>query len=244
MCTVTFIPSQDRTLIISSRDEQVDRLPALPPAIYFLPELQTQLLYPKDGNAGGSWIAVSDRRNAVVLLNGAWKKHVHQPPYRKSRGLVLLELAAAASPFLGFDKTDYAGIEPFTAVIFEQDRLYDCRWDGQLKSLVELNATQAHIWSSVTLYDPAATEKRLSWFRTWIGGDPSPSTEHMLDFHRDGGEGDPVNDIRMQREQLRTVSITALEIFPDGARMQYESLPASDAKSVSLPFTTSMPATP
>ncbi len=37
-----------------------------------------------------------------------------------------------------------------------------------MKWLESLNANKPHIWSSVTLYDPAAIRKRENWFNKWI----------------------------------------------------------------------------
>jgi Transport and Golgi organisation 2 len=219
MCTVTFIPLGDRYLLTSNRDEQRSRLPAALPAIYNFGG--TNILCPKDSNAGGSWFAINEYGNAVIFLNGAWKKHLYQPPYRKSRGLVLLDLIGAAAPLESFDLSDLSDIEPFTAIIMDRGRLFDCRWDGAMKSIKEVDASKPQIWSSVTLYDPVAMEKRASWFREWLQKNPVPGMDDILLFHQRAGDGDPVNDLMMNRDAVFTISITSADISDTGVLMQY-----------------------
>ena len=90
MCTVTFIPAKDRIYLTSNRDEKHWRTAALPPAAY---EFDSgKMLFPKDGDAGGTWVAAHENGNAIVFLNGGLVAHVPNPPYRKSRGLILLDL--------------------------------------------------------------------------------------------------------------------------------------------------------
>ena len=90
--------------------------------------------------------------NAVVLLNGAIKPHRPEPPYRKSRGIVVLDLVAQPSPVDAFEAYDCVGIEPFTVILFEDKNLWSGRWDGKMKWLESLNSNKPQIWSSVTLY--------------------------------------------------------------------------------------------
>jgi len=123
MCTVTFIPVEKKVFLVSSRDECHTRKDALKPACYSVPG--GKLLYPKDGEAGGTWIALNGNGNAVVLLNGGKESHEANPPYRKSRGLILLDLAAAVSPSTLFFSMDLDKLEPFTLVCIGSVRARD-----------------------------------------------------------------------------------------------------------------------
>src|SRR5688500_18696780 len=88
MCTLTYIPLKDGFLFTSNRDERRLRAPALPPEVYRVHG--KDILFPKDGEAGGSWVASSDSLQ-LCLLNGAFERHIPNPPYRLSRGIVLLD---------------------------------------------------------------------------------------------------------------------------------------------------------
>src|SRR5437773_862042 len=93
MCTVTFIPQGDTAFITHNRDEKSSRAKAIAPKQYIINGYA--LLFPRDSAAGGTWIAVNESGAAAVLLNGGFVKHPYRPPYRKSRGLVFLDIIAA-----------------------------------------------------------------------------------------------------------------------------------------------------
>ena len=90
MCTVTYIPTNDKYFISANRDERNSRSNAIAPIVYLIN--QRKIIFPRDGDAGGSWIALHENRNAAVLLNGAFEKHIAMPPYRESRGKVFLKI--------------------------------------------------------------------------------------------------------------------------------------------------------
>src|SRR2546423_11704653 len=131
MCTVTFIPTADKIYLTSNRDEKSLRKQALPPRFYF--HNDEQLIYPKDEDAGGTWIAANRNGNAAVLLNGAFVKHIPAPLYRKSRGLVFLDVIKSRMPLKYFLNIDLLDIEQFTLVLFENNNLNECRWNGSKK---------------------------------------------------------------------------------------------------------------
>lgn len=61
MCTVTFLPfKNDNFILTSSRDVPFARKRAEFPQKYT--EDGTELIYPKDGQAGGTWIGISDKK--------------------------------------------------------------------------------------------------------------------------------------------------------------------------------------
>ncbi|MBC7888890.1 MAG: NRDE family protein [Ferruginibacter sp.] len=223
MCTVTFIRVKDSFFLTSSRDEKVHRNNALPPKIYQLKE--GCLLFPKDADAGGTWIVVKDHSSAAVLLNGAFTRHQLQSPYRRSRGLILIDILAEKDPADFFLQMNLEAIEPFTVILLQEFVLYECRWDGDKKYKIQLNTGQNHIWSSATLYDKTAQSKREDWFIQWLGGNPQPSQADIFHFHQFAGEGDEQNDIRMNRDgQLFTVSITGIQLDKQTAVMKYLDL--------------------
>ena len=146
MCTVTYIPLKDTCFITSNRDENSKRITAMPPEIY--DGINNRKVYPKDSQAGGTWIACKDNGTAAVLLNGAFKKHIPSPPYKRSRGLVFLEILDAENPVGHFMDISMEAIEPFTMIILDES-LHECRWDGTIKHCSVLNKSNSYIWSSL-----------------------------------------------------------------------------------------------
>ena len=223
MCTVTFIPVRDKIYITSNRDEKHWRSPALEPSVY--PFSTGRLLFPKDADAGGTWIAAHENGQTIVFLNGGFVCHTPNPPYRRSRGLILLDLVNSANAFATFERISLDNIEPFTAIIFVEGQLHECRWDGQQKHTKQLPITEPHIWSSATLYDDAVIAKRNSWFDNWLQQHAEPTGADILHFHQFTGDGDSHNDLRMNRNgMVFTVSVTQMAISEDEIRMQYLDL--------------------
>lgn len=237
MCTVTFIPQKEGCFITSNRDEKAARPKAVAPAVYA--NYNVTLLYPKDAAANGTWIAMNESGNAAVLLNGAFVKHEPEPPYRKSRGLVFLDIIASAEPMDWFAEINLYKIEPFTVVILQEGKLYECRWDGIKKHYQQLNEKQPHIWSSATLYPDEVISKRKQWFNQWLTDHPLPSQKDIFSFHQFAGDGDIHNDVLMNRDgHMLTVSITGIEMNAEKGTMHYLDLQDDISTSKELSFET------
>jgi hypothetical protein len=223
MCTVSFIPVKENIFITSNRDEKSSRKKAIPPAYYI--HNGWKLLFPKDKDAGGTWIALKENGDAAVLLNGAFLSHHSQPPYRESRGQIFLQVLATKYPSRSFSTIDLSGIEPFTLILFEKACLYQFRWDGNEKYCKQLSATRPHIWSSATLYDGLIIKKREQWFAAFLNRNATPTQQDILNFHRFSGDGDSKNDLLMNRDNLYlTVSITGIHLTPDRGSIKYLDL--------------------
>jgi uncharacterized protein with NRDE domain len=223
MCTVSFIPVGDKFFITSNRDEKLNRKIALAPAIHEYNG--AKFLFPKDTDAGGTWIVMKENGDAAVLLNGAFINHTAEPPYRKSRGLILLDILSDEKPSAAFSKIELKNIEPFTMILFQDKSLFEFRWDGIEKFGKQLSPYQAYIWSSATLYDGLTILKREKWFIEFLNQQIAPSQQTIINFHRFTGDGDSHNDLLMYRGGLhQTVSITSIELTFNKAKMQYLDL--------------------
>ncbi len=211
MCTVTFIPTNEGIIITSNRDEHISRGKAIAPIK--ISSDGVDIIYPKDPDAGGTWIATKNNGDTIVLLNGAFKKHIPKPPYAKSRGLILLSIFELLNFEKSIEQFDLMNIEPFTIVYYTHKRLFEFRWDGQLKYLQELSVHESYIWSSVTLYDVTMNTKRKEWFEKWHLTCPNPNQEQVINFHLTAGDGDSAEDLKMNRQnELFTVSISTIFI--------------------------------
>lgn len=223
MCTVTFVPQKGGGfLLTSNRDEQASRSPQ---NITTATLYGQQMLFPRDTEAGGTWIAASGQNKVVCLLNGAFKFHQRRPPYRKSRGIMVLECFEynALSDFA--ESYNFEGLEPFTFVLIDQGELAELRWDGSQKYYKKLATDHLHIWSSATLYDANAQKRREEWFEEWKKTQENYNLSSILDFHKHAGDGDPWNDVIMNRlGMVQTVSITNVISNQNGIAMHYHDL--------------------
>ena len=90
MCTVTFIPTKEKYFITSNRDEKNIRKQGYCPC-RILRSIKRKLIFPKDGDAGGTWIALHENGNAAVLLNGAFEKHISDAALSQKPGQNIFE---------------------------------------------------------------------------------------------------------------------------------------------------------
>jgi Transport and Golgi organisation 2 len=212
MCFVTYLPYEEGFILTSNRDEHAGRPAALPPKRYDI-NGQT-VFFPKDGLAGGTWVA-SSSRFTLCLLNGATHKHEPRPPYRRSRGLMVLDFFKENNVKQFIESYLFEGIEAFTLVVIEQKKwptLYQLRWDGAQLDVQQLDASASHAWSSVTLYNDQVIAERQRWFAAFQQTHPQLSAEEIIDFHLNGGKGDPFNDLVISRkDELKTVSVTQVQ---------------------------------
>ncbi|MBK6950048.1 MAG: NRDE family protein [Haliscomenobacter sp.] len=223
MCTVTYVPRSGGGFYLNSnRDESPSR--AAEGLVQIMPNGK-KIVFPKDRGAGGTWIAANEEGMVLCLLNGGFEPHERKLPYRMSRGIVLLELLETPDIPKAFSQYNLEGIEPFTLVLAGWNTLWDLRWDGNQRHLRPINAGGSHIWSSVTLYDDTVRSRREKWFRAWEQAHTKTDLEKMLTFHLHAGEGDPRNDVAMNRNGLvQTISVTRIVHLGQKLEMHYFDL--------------------
>lgn len=225
MCTVTFLPKGTQSYILTSNRDEAPSRAADHPTMY--ERHGHQLYFPKDPLAGGTWIVTDKERFTLCLLNGAFEAHKRSPPYRLSRGQMVLEFFKYADVDRFLAEYDFSGIEPFTLVMVDADReteLTELVWDGAEAYVRELDPHEPHIWSSATLYPKEIAEQRAGWFKQWLTDHEAYDQQEIINFHKRGGQGDLWNDFVMKRgDNLQTVSITSIQKNGD-YQMTYEDL--------------------
>ncbi|WP_064196853.1 MULTISPECIES: NRDE family protein [Emticicia] len=228
MCVLTYIPTKNNGFILTSnRDEAVSREPAIPPRKYNLHG--QNVFFPKDPKGGGTWIA-SSGEITLCLLNGGIEKHISKPPYRQSRGKVVLDYFEYQNINDFVNRYFFEGIEPFTLIVIENNQeinIHELRWSGERIYLSQIDNTKPRIWSSVTLYSPQIIKQREEWFKYYSSLEKEPNSLSILDFHHTGGSTDSRNAIKMNRDDtLKTISITQFIINEFDFTISYQDLQA------------------
>ena len=185
------------------------------------------VFFPQEIQSKGTWIATSENLFTLCLLNGADQKHEHMPPYKKSRGLVLLDFFLYNNVDRYAFEYDFKGVEPFTLIIVDcnnERRLHQLKWDGKMVSLTDLKPFSPYIWSSATLYTDEERAIRNDWFNEFLTLHPYITIDNALFFHHFGGKGYTDYAIIMQRSQVQTISITAIEATEHSKHIIYEDL--------------------
>lgn len=157
MCILSIFSKTNGDFILTqNRDESIYRPTS--------PNIETREFYgqkvtsPIDLNSGGTWIYYTEKF-AVCVLNGGYEKHSHHPPYRMSRGLVILELLKFDSMDKFIAEINLEEIEPFTMVMIDlkSNQKQILVWNGKQKFVENLSDEKLIVRSSSTLYD--ASEK-------------------------------------------------------------------------------------
>lgn len=225
MCTVTLIPTatfEKGFVLTSNRDEAAGR-EAIPP--HFYTENSVKMLYPKDTEAGGTWIGISERKRLICLLNGEFENHIKNKSYRLSRGVVVKDLLASENIDEAILNYNMDQIEPFTIILVDWEeklRFVELVWDGKKKHIKELEL-KSYIWSSSPLYTKEMKKQRARWFLDFQKKNKL-FPENLLEFHKSAGVGDKNIDLVMDRGFVKTKSITQIVNSSEGTRMTYEDL--------------------
>jgi hypothetical protein len=225
MCTLTYLPFSGGYALTHNRDERMDREAS---KVFLQQEIGGHtLFFPQDFEGKGSWF-VHSTRATLCILNGGTDTYIPRPPYRHSRGLVLLHYFEYASAEAFTAHYNFDQLEPFTLIIAEEGRLYKLVHDEMHTHLLPLDASLPHIWSSTRLYTKEVRVKREGWFAQWLQNHQHPSAKTIRHFHLTGGEGDTANDFRMSRwGLLKTVSLTQVYKGVKTTSLYYHNFAAS-----------------
>ncbi|MCF6294819.1 MAG: NRDE family protein [Flavobacteriaceae bacterium] len=233
MCTVTIIPKGKNDFVLTSnRDESPNRT-SLAPDIYLVEG--TKMMFPKDELAGGTWIGVSEKNRLICLLNGGFICHERKADYRMSRGVVVSDLLASEDVVASIEDYNLIDIEPFTLVIVDWNislKLFELVWDGQQKHFSAL-ALEPKIWSSSTLYSKAMKKERLQWFKDFKIANELHSAS-IMNFHKTAGYDNKDYGVIMDRDFVKTTSITQVEKKEDVVEMRFNNLQSKNTSVKTL----------
>jgi len=227
MCTLTFTAGPGGYELLFNRDELRSRAPAIPPRIGRAG--RTRFVAPIDGDHGGTWILVNDRGLSIALLNlypeegGADRARETVEAARESRGRLLLELAAAASPgevarelplerarrFRPFRLLSFAPDAPPRMLVFDGDRI-------ERRTLAP---SDNPIVSSAR--DPAGVRCARSELYRRMGLEREARLEPRLAYHRSHLPQRGAHSVCMHRSDARTVSLTRVRVERSRAVVWY-----------------------
>ncbi len=225
MCTISLVFNSEENpgfILTSNRDEAPGR-ETLSPDFYTINN--SRLLFPKDAVAGGTWIGVSAHKRVVCLMNGGFEKHIRADNYRVSRGVVVKDILAAEDALKEINSYNFQGIEPFTLILGDWKQelyFYELVWDGTNSHLKKLRLKN-HIWSSSPLYSTEMKNLRETWFEEFRQK-KNMTSESLWDFHHAAGVGNKNIDLVMDRDFIKTKSITQIIKTSEKTRMIYEDL--------------------
>ncbi len=220
MCVLSYIPHSDgRVTITHNRDEHILRPEAIPPQVYSIGN--EMVTFPKDPQGGGTWFAVHQDWVAC-LLNGAFEAHVRQAFYRVSRGTIITDFFQTPNLQDFVQCFNPQGIEPFTLVLFnlKDHKIIQLTWDEKMLQLLHLDANQAHIWSSSTLYNASIRGMRTQIFKQFVA--TQPTAQQIRDFHKINKDNDLHESFFVNiGNKIKTVAITQVTGKHETMKLRY-----------------------
>lgn len=230
MCTVTYLPIDGARAVTANRDETPLRA-----ARGLTPHLNVdRRVYhiAKEPLHGGTNMAIGEDGTVYVLLNGAFEPHPFGKSYAVSRGIMVLESLNYASLTAFVEDFQFEKTEPFTLLRFGEV-IEEIRWDGAVLHKAAYPPDRPEIWASAQLYTPEAIENRREWFAKLLKSNPGP--EEVFEFHQTGGNGDPANDMVMNRGgMVRTVSVTGIVSAPGEVAVDHLDLIGGSRQKLSI----------
>jgi hypothetical protein len=215
MCILSIVKSEKGIVITSNRDEQRSRKNSLTPE--FLDLGKCKAIIARDAQAQGTWLLTDNLGRTAILLNGAFETHIPSPPYRESRGIILMNLFQEENFRSAFLFYNLENIEPFQVIYLDLEQAFQCVWDGNQKQLFEIDLSTPQVFFSPTLYTKEQqTEKRNHFFKTFT--DLSLfKAPRLFEFHSEQNENSDL-DFFMNREQQTTKSISQVELHSTHSR--------------------------
>ncbi len=166
--------------------------------------------YPKDGQAGGTWVGANDFGIAMALLNR------YQDPQhidKRSRGLIIPEalinanMNAVKQHLLALDFSVY---NPFDLVIASVDYCWQIQWTGADMTYFDIKPTPWFFITSTSVDLEQVTEYRLQHFNRWLA--LNKSVDHVLEDVHLWQSCNQSYSICMQRSVSHTKSISQIEL--------------------------------
>jgi len=225
MCTVSWMYDGPGYQLFCNRDEKFTRLPAADPQQLFRDGVR--VLAPIDGDSGGTWIATNEFGLTLCLLNGIALVGPGAAP-RRSRGLIVLDLASAASSQEVVARVGQSGLqpyEPFTLAVLEpRRRATAIEWDGTKKRILRFADSHMPLVSSSFEPDAVRNQRRAEFARVVRGGQALDPVA-LLMFHQSHLPERGPHSVCMHRADAETVSFSWVTVTDTEASYYYSAGP-------------------
>ena len=152
MCIVSFYRKNDEFVLTHNRDEEINRVSSK--EILEREYAGKKFFSPLDERANGTWIFHSEQYIACILNGGIEKPTVLKEKYRKSRGIILLDLLRYDSVNEFIATEILSDIAPFTIFVFERQNknAYLLYWNEKDLIVDDVSSQAIVTWCSSTLY--------------------------------------------------------------------------------------------
>jgi uncharacterized protein with NRDE domain len=236
MCTISFLPAgPEAYLLASNRDELKTRKKESAPEIHWVHGIRC--IWPVDGEAGGTWIAVNEFGCSYTLMNdyqspepdlkaSSENKKVH------SRGHIIPQIAGDRSVedvTKRLDNMLNSPYKPFRLLMADANNgVFMWHFDG--KTLKRHHQSfGAGLWVSAGKNESRVLAGRRKVFEAFLKKAYTDPLQRIKDLHTSKIPEPGALAVSMELENVQTVSSTIVEVrIPDHICLHYmQGLPSS-----------------
>lgn len=223
MCTVTWHHQGDRYDVLFNRDEARTRVAAEAPAVRHWHD--HACLAPVDGQAGGTWMGVSELGVALAILNYYHARPPSPPAAPVSRGLLVRDLLSSGD-LREVEKRLHAcelqRYAPFILFGFQPDRpVKSWRWDGAGLRLGKPGDRDQPVVTSAVRTEEARRARQAVFRDLGCADRKKRSVDRLLRFHASRVPEHGPLSVCMSRDDAHTVSFSRVQVGPDRVAFHY-----------------------
>ncbi len=233
MCTVSWLHAAGGFELFSNRDERIGRAPERPPELDV--EAGVQFLSPRDGEAGGTWVAVNEFGVALTLLNG-YRSEAGSAANFVSRGALVTGLASAGSLDELAARVEAAELTRYRSfvllVLAANQPAWIADWDGA-ELRVDRDGEARRPLVSSSFEAGRAVETRRARFEALRAERGAVDAELLAEFHRSHADGPGPFSVCMHRDDAATRSFTRVTVTAERVELSYQGSAPCAASAVS-----------
>ncbi|NRA31434.1 MAG: NRDE family protein [Parvularculaceae bacterium] len=202
-----------------NRDERRTRSEGLPPEHW----QDTDILAPRDPDAGGTWIGVRRDGTWACLLNGYLSgvaQHDIKEP--QTRGRLIPAVLASTKPQQELGAMDLSRTNAFRLWLGTNDGITDFFWDGKTLSQQQPVVCDNYTFvTSSSVQQDAVKELRADVFSSWVLAGAQHQKNGLPTLLTDAAGLGPSDAIAMGREHSHTKSCTQITTGNGESHMQH-----------------------
>ncbi|WP_221075178.1 NRDE family protein [Agarivorans aestuarii] len=217
MCTVSVLKLGQQTVVTMNRDEARHRHEA---GIKQQTHGDTQLVYPVDGQAGGTWFGFNNHGLVLALLNR------YQDPQHSgalSRGKIIpqaLALGSYQAVTQHLAEQNYQHFNPFDLLLVSAKHCQHFSWSGKHLSQQQLNDEAIQL-SSSALNTQQVLASRKRRFQQWLEREPNSAERVLSDIHLQQCQENRSHSVLMDRDEAHSKSICQVRLSAQDSEFDY-----------------------
>lgn len=233
MCTFTAVKSADNVLFLTmNRDEKRMRLEAgLEVQCYS----NGEIVFPKDAEAGGTWLGSNSDGVVCALLNRYQDTATPNAANMCSRGAIIPD----ALRFGGFDavcqhlqSVDFSVYQPCNVLVFSLQQARCFGWSGQALHVSDVSSEQPYMLTSSSVEAAYTLSYREGLFRQWAQSykEATLGAESVLaEYHTATKTGAESESVLMSRALTHTKSISQIVMSEYSQELHYTNFERLDS---------------